>query len=248
MASPRRLSPYIMSDARVAILAGGRATRLRPLTDSMPKSLVVVAGKPFLTHQLELLNRQGIRHVVLCVGHFGELIQRQFGDGTGVGIRIDYSFDGPTLLGTGGAIKRALPLLGENFLVLYGDSYLLTSYARVADCFYRSGKLGCMAVYRNEGRYDRSNVVFTDGVVRVYDKNRRLPEMQFIDYGLSMFNTRAFDTFPPDKSFDLADVVQYLILRGQLAGWEVTDRFYEIGSPAGLLELDRLLNQKDARG
>src|SRR5277367_1413517 len=153
----------------VAILAGGLATRLRPITEKIPKSLVPVAGEPFLSHQLKLLHARGIRRAVLCIGYLGEMIQHDFGS-EAFGVKLDYSFDGEKLLGTGGAIKRALPLLGEEFFVLYGDSYLPIKYAPVAEFFQRSGKLGLMTVYRNEGKYDTSNVVFRDGEIVVYDK------------------------------------------------------------------------------
>lgn len=231
-------------DIPVAILAGGFATRLRPITEKIPKSLISVAGKPFLAHQLELLRSRGLSRVVLCVGYLGEMIQRDFGDGLQSGIRIDYSFDGPKLLGTGGAIKHALPLLGGKFFVLYGDSYLPIEYRPVADFFQHSGKLGCMTVYRNEGRHDTSNVVFRNGEIAVYDKKNRTPEMQHIDYGLSLFKSAAFDSFPADKPFDLAEVMGKLVRERQLAGYEVRERFYEIGSSAGLAELKTLLKSK----
>ena len=231
-------------DISVAILAGGLATRLRPITEKIPKSLVPVAGKPFLAHQLELLYARGLRHAVLCVGHLGEMIERDFGDGSAYGLRLEYSFDGPKLLGTGGAIQRALPRLGREFFVLYGDSYLPLDYRPVAEFFRRSGKLGCMTVYRNEGRYDTSNVVFGDGAIAVYDKKQRLPEMQHIDYGLSLFQAVAFKPYPVDQPFDLATVMTDLVRQQQLAGYEVKDRFYEIGSPAGLAELETLLAPK----
>jgi NDP-sugar pyrophosphorylase family protein len=248
----------------VAILAGGLATRLRPITTKIPKSLIPVAGKPFLAHQLELLRSRGVRRAVLCVGYLGEMIQRQFGDGSAFGVKLDYSFDssrrgdlprrsetktgveadGPRLLGTGGALKRALPLLGREFFVLYGDSYLPVEYRPIAEFFQRSGKLGCMTVYRNEGRYDTSNVVFHNDEIVVYDKQNRVPEMRHIDYGLSLFRATAFDAWPVDESFDLADVMGRLVREKQLAGYEVRQRFYEIGSPAGLAELERLLQSK----
>ncbi len=234
----------LVSNIPVAILAGGLATRLRPITGKIPKSLIPVAGKPFLAHQLELLHSRGLRHVVLCVGYLGEMIQRDFGDGSRFGVRIDYSFDGPKLLGTGGAIKRALPLLGETFFVLYGDSYLPIEYRPVADFFQRSGKLGCMTIYRNEGRHDTSNVVFRSGQIAVYDKKNRTPEMQHIDFGLSLFKSAAFDSFPADKPFDLAEVMGKLVREKQLAGCEVRERFYEIGSPTGLVELEVLLKKQ----
>jgi NDP-sugar pyrophosphorylase family protein len=232
------------SDIPVAILAGGLATRLRPITEKIPKSLVVVAGKPFLAHQLELLRSRGIRRAVLCVGYLGEMIQRDFGDGSATGVRLDYSFDGPQLLGTGGAIKRALPLLGDEFFVLYGDSYLPAEYRAIADFFQRSGKPGCMTVFRNEGRYDTSNVVFRDGEIVVYDKKNRSPQMRHIDYGLSLFQAPVFDACVPDRPFDLAEVMGRLVREKQLAGFEVPERFYEMGSPAGLAELESLLQSK----
>jgi NDP-sugar pyrophosphorylase family protein len=230
-------------DIPVAILAGGLATRLRPITEKIPKSLVPVAGKPFLAHQLELLRSRGIRRAVLCIGYLGKMIQRDFGD-EAFGVKLDYSFDGEKLLGTGGAIKRALPKLGEEFFVIYGDSYLPLDFAPVAEFFHRSGKLGLMTVYRNEGKYDASNVVFADGEIKIYDKKAKLPEMRHIDYGLSLFKASVFEKFPADEKFDLADVMQKLVREKQLAGYEVPERFYEMGSPAGLAELETLLQSK----
>jgi NDP-sugar pyrophosphorylase family protein len=231
------------SDIPVAILAGGLATRLRPITEKIPKSLVSVAGRPFLAHQLELLHARGIRRAVLCIGYLGEMIQRDFGDGRAFGIRLDYSFDGPKLLGTGGALKRALPLLGDEFFVLYGDSYLPVDYRPIADFFRHSGKLGLMTVYRNEGRYDTSNVVFLDGEIAVYDKKKRVPEMRHIDYGLSLFKASVFESYSAGQPFDLAEVMGKLVREKQLAGYEVRERFYEMGSPAGLAELESLLSR-----
>ena len=227
----------------VAILAGGLATRLRPITEKIPKSLVPVAGRPFLAHQLEMLHARGIRHAILCIGYLGEMIQCDFGS-EAFGIRLDYSFDGEKLLGTGGAIKRALPKLGEEFFVLYGDSYLPIQYVPVADVFHRSGKLGLMTVYRNEGKYDASNVVFRDGEIIVYDKKVKLPEMRHIDYGLSLFKSSVFDVYPADENFDLAEVMGCLVREKQLAGYEVLERFHEMGSPGGLAELETLLQSK----
>ena len=233
-----------LSNLPVAILAGGLATRLRPLTEKIPKVLLPVAGKPFLAHQLELLHAQGIRKVVLCVGFLGELVQQEFGDGSAWGMKLEYSFDGPALLGTGGALKQALPKLGEQFFVLYGDSYLPLPFAPVAEFFQRSGRQGLMTVYENRGQYDTSNVWFADGEIKVYDKQRRLPEMRHIDYGLSLFRAAAFAGFPDGRPLDLAAVMQRLLAQGQLAGFEVRERFYEIGSHAGLAELETLLARK----
>lgn len=231
-------------DIPVAILAGGLATRLRPITEKIPKSLVPVAGRPFLAHQLEMLYARGVRRAVLCIGHLGEMIERDFGDGRAYGVHLEYSFDGPKLLGTGGALKRALPRLGAEFFVLYGDSYLPIEYQPVAECFRQSGQAGLMTVYRNEGLYDTSNVVFRNGIIEVYDKKHRLPEMRHIDYGLSLFQASVFDDYAADQAFDLAEVMGRLVREKQLAGYEVTQRFYEMGSPSGLAELETLLSSK----
>jgi NDP-sugar pyrophosphorylase family protein len=230
-----------LANIPVALLAGGLATRLRPLTEKVPKVLIPVAGQPFLAHQLRLLRDQGIRRVVLCLGHLGEMVVKEFGDGRDWGIQLDYSFDGPKLLGTGGALRQALPKLGEEFFVLYGDSYLTVPFAPIAECFHRSGQRGLMTVYRNEGLYDTSNVVFRDGRIAIYDKKVRLPEMLHIDYGLSLFKASVFAERPADQVFDLADVMRQLVAQSDLAGYEVPERFYEIGSPAGLAELEALL-------
>ena len=236
-----------LSNIPVAILAGGLATRLRPLTEKIPKVLLPVAGKPFLAHQLELLRRQGLRRAVLCLGYLGEMVVSQFGDGRDWGMQLEYSFDGPTLLGTGGALRRALPRLGEAFFVLYGDSYLTASFGPVAQAFEESGQLGLMTVYRNEDLYDTSNVLFRDGRIVLYDKTARLPEMRHIDYGLSLFRASVFEEWPEKARFDLAEVMRRLVAQGELAGFEVRERFYEIGSPAGLAELERLLSSAPHR-
>lgn len=226
----------------VVILAGGLATRLRPITETIPKSLVTLAGRPFLAHQLELLHARGVRRVIMCVGFLGEAIREKFGK-KAYGINLDYSFDGDKLLGTGGAIKRALPLLGDHFFVLYGDSYLPIEWQPVADSFHRTGKFGLMTVYRNDDKYDKSNVVFHDGTVLRYDKKSKVEEMRHIDYGLSIFKSSVFKKYPDGQFLDLADVMTTLISDGQLAGYEVIERFYEMGSLAGLSELETILSQ-----
>jgi NDP-sugar pyrophosphorylase family protein len=225
----------------VAILAGGMATRLRPHTDTIPKLLVEVAGEPFFSHQLRLLKGAGLDRIVLCVGHLGDQIVERYGNGADWGVTIDYSFDGPRLLGTAGALIRALPLLGGAFYVLYGDSYLPMDYRAAGERFRSEGKLGLMTVYENQGRYDSSNVWFEDGKIRAYDKKSPLPQMHHIDYGLGVFQAAAFEGFPSGAVVDLAAVQGSLVSRGELAGLEVSGRFYEIGSPAGLEELNRLL-------
>ena len=226
----------------VVILCGGLATRLRPLTEKIPKALVEVAGRPFLEHQLELLKRNAIAEVVLCVGYLGEMIEQRYGDGKTLGVRVRYSFDGPKLLGTGGAIKKASKLLPDAFFVLYGDSYLTVEYQAVAAAFHEAGKPALMTVYANADAWDKSNVWFDNGRIRLYSKREKRPEMRCIDYGLMICTKQIFDDFPNDVPFDLADTLENLSRKGELAGYEVNQRFYEIGSPAGLAELDQLLS------
>jgi len=228
-------------DLPVALLAGGLATRLRPVTEKIPKLLVEVAGEPFFNHQLRLLRAAGLTRVVLCVGHLGEQIVDQYGNGSGWDMHLDYSFDGPKLLGTGGALIRALPKLGDAFYVLYGDSYLPCDYRAVGRSFLDSGKLGLMTVFENREAYDASNVWFEDGRIRLYSKQEKLPQMRHIDYGLGVFRAAAFAGCARDAVVDLATVQTDLCRRGELAGCEMRERFYEIGSPAGLNELDQLL-------
>ena len=225
----------------MAILAGGLATRLRPVTETIPKLLVDVAGEPFFSHQLRLLKAAGLTRLVLCVGHLGEQIVERYGDGSRWGVRISYSFDGDKLLGTGGALIRALPELGDAFYVLYGDSYLPVDYGAVGEFFLQCGQPGLMTVFENHGRYDISNVWFEDGEIRAYEKRTPLPQMRHIDYGLGLFRRVAFDGLPRDAVIDLAEVQKALVSRHQLAGYEIRQRFYEIGSPEGLSELDQLL-------
>jgi NDP-sugar pyrophosphorylase family protein len=220
----------------VAILAGGLATRLGNVTGSIPKSLLDVGGKPFAVHQLDLLRRNGFQNFVFCVGHMGDQIESCLGNGSRWGVNISYAYDGPTLRGTGGALINALPFLETTFLVLYGDSYLDCDYASVLNAFYSSKRLGLMTVFKNHDQWDKSNVVFQDGKIRRYDKKLRVPAMEHIDYGLGILRAQAIQGYPVGSTLDLAKVYQDLIERDQLAGFEVVERFYEIGSLAGLEE------------
>jgi NDP-sugar pyrophosphorylase family protein len=225
----------------VAILAGGLATRLRPLTETIPKALIEVAGEPFIAHQLRLLRRNGIRRAVLCTGYLGEMLRSYVGSGERFHMDVQYSPDGPILLGTGGALRNALPLLGDAFLVLYGDSYLPCNYADVQAAFTRSGKLGLMTVFRNEGSWDASNVEFTEGRLLAYDKQNRTGGMRHIDYGLGALRASALAAVPPGTCYDLALVYRDLLRAGDLAAYEVTERFYEVGSHEGIRDLTEYL-------
>lgn len=238
----------MLTSIPIAILAGGLATRLRPLTERIPKALVEVAGRPFVDWQLELLATAGLQRVVFCVGYLGEMVEAHVGNGARFGLDVAYSYDGPKLLGTGGALKRALPLLGEKFLVLYGDSYLPIDYTAVADEFLKSGKPALMTVLKNEDRWDSCNVWMDGEEIRVYDKKARRPEMQHIDYGLTAFRSEVFSRSNAE-TFDLAEVMSELVLKKEMSAFEVAERFYEIGSPPGIADLDAYLlpeNRKPA--
>jgi NDP-sugar pyrophosphorylase family protein len=225
----------------VCILAGGLGTRLKERVRATPKPLLAVAGKPFLDHQLRLLSAHGVRRVVLCVGYLGELIERQIGQALH-GIEIDYSYDGPGLDGTLGAIRRASPLLGERFLVLYGDTYLRIDYRAVGQAWLKSGKLAVMSVLRNEDRWEPSNAVLRNGMVVKYDKRDHSTQMRWIDYGLGGLSEQAVALAPESES-DLSGLYSLLAARGELLGFEAEQRFYEIGSPAALAETDAFLRE-----
>lgn len=225
----------------VVILAGGLATRLRPLTEAMPKALIKINNEPFINHQLRLLKRHGIQDVVLCVGYLGEMIEEHLGNGSKLGIHIRYSYDGKKLLGTAGAIKKALPLLGDVFFVMYGDSYLACDYSAVKDAYAKLKKPGLMTVFRNLGQWDKSNIEYFDGEIVTYDKENHSKNMHYIDYGLGIFSKQAFTIVPEKEQYDLAVLYQALLARKQLAAYEVHKRFYEIGSFAGIKELEYYL-------
>lgn len=227
-----------------AILAGGMATRLRPITQKIPKALVEVAGQPFILHQLALLRRKGLKRFVICAGYLSEQIVEVVGDGQAFGVQVTYSFDGPTLLGTGGALKKASSLLDDDFLVLYGDSYLDCDYQATYEAFKISGQPGLMTVFRNESRWDTSNIIFVNGRIVAYDKVNLTPEMKYLDYGLSVLQRDVLAQIPDHQPYDLAQLYQALLKQNKLAGIEVMQRFYEIGSPHGLAETEAYLKNR----
>jgi NDP-sugar pyrophosphorylase family protein len=232
------------------ILAGGLGTRMRPMTEAMPKALLPVLGRPFADWQLGQLAEQGVERVVYCVGYRADELAAHVGDGSRFGLSVDYSDDGPQLLGTAGAIRLALDrgMLDDAFFLLYGDSYLPVRFAEVEEAWTRAGAPALMTVLRNESRWDRSNCIYRDGRVVLYDKSRpadRRSEMRWIDYGLSVLTRSAVGDRVPRSAFaDLAEVQRDLSVAGALAGMEVHERFYEAGSVAGLRELEEYLGVK----
>jgi NDP-sugar pyrophosphorylase family protein len=227
--------------APVCILAGGLGTRLGSAVRDTPKPLLPVAGEPFLLHQLRLLAAHGARRAVLCVGYRGEQIEQAIGRRR-FGIELAYAHDPPDLAGTAGALRGALDLLDDRFLVLYGDTYLRVDYEAVDRAHRHSGRPALMTVLRNDGRWDASNAVYRDGMVLRYDKAAPTPDMRWIDYGLGVL-TAAVLQRDLDEA-DLAAVYRSLAQRGELAGYEATERFYEIGTPAALAETDAFLAEQ----
>ena len=222
---------------QVVILAGGAATRLRPLTETVPKSMLPVSGKPFLEHQIALLRSHGISNIVLCVGYLAHMIMDYFEDGSKFGVRLVYSQEGELLLGTGGAVRNAAPLLEEDFAVTYGDSYLMIDYSDLFRTFRDSGLPATMVVYRNEDRWDRSNVVVEGGKVAFYNKGERPPNTVYIDAGLSVFRKQTLCLLPSENPVGLDRLLHDLTKLNLLGAYETQQRFYEIGSFSGLQEL-----------
>jgi MurNAc alpha-1-phosphate uridylyltransferase len=227
----------------IAILAGGLATRLGSLTERIPKSLIEVNGRPFIDWQLDQLVTAGYSRFVLCVSHKSDQIRSHLGDGSRWAVDIQYSYDGEMQLGTGGAIKNALPMLGQSFAVIYGDSYLPIKYSAVEEEFLGCGLKGLMTIYANCNEFDNSNVEYSHGVLINYDKTTNDSRMKHIDYGLTYFQARAFDKFLEASSFDLSDVYNQLLKEKEVYGFEVDDRFYEIGSLQGIDDFSSYLRK-----
>lgn len=216
---------------------GGIGTRLN--LPELPKSMADVHGKPFFSYQLELMSRQGIKRFVFCAGHLGEVVEKHFGDGTRYGVDIEYSYDGPEPLGTAGAVRKALPLLDEDFFVLYGDSFMNADFRELACAYEKAageGAAGLMAVFLNEGLFDQSNVILEDGELIKYEKGCADEAMCYIDYGVAVLSREAVEEIPEGRSADLSDVYTRLVNEGRMAACEVPDRFYEIGRPESLDE------------
>ena len=232
------------------ILAGGRATRMRPLTDTIPKALIPIDGRPFVDHQLDWLAGHGVTDVVLCVGYRADAIRAHVGDGARHGLRVRFVDEGEDLRGTAGALRLALDegALDESFLLTYGDSFLPIDFAAVFQAFTACGQPALMTVFRNDGRWDKSNAIFDGRMVTLYDKQRQgrpAADFTYIDYGLSALERRVIaDEIAPGARADLAALFNALSVRGALAGLEVAQRFYEIGSPAGLEDFEEWARQK----
>ena len=234
------------SELQAVILAGGLGTRLRPLTETIPKAMVPVLGRPFIDRQIELLKGGGVDDLVICAGHLGEAIERHLGDGRRLGVRIEYSYDGPRLLGPAGALKRARKYLGDTFFVTYGDAYLRAPYRKVMGALVGSGGLGLMAVYRNENRHGASDVDVRRGMVVSYDKTSGGRGFSWINYGLTALRREALDFIPQGRACGEEEFYGVLIARKQLLAFPVTKRFYEIGTLESLAEFERFVARQVA--
>jgi NDP-sugar pyrophosphorylase family protein len=228
---------------KIAILAGGLGTRLGLLTKDTPKSMVRICGKPFLEYQLELLKKNNLKEIILCVGHLKDEIKRYSGTGSRFGMRIEYSEEEKPL-GTAGALRNAENLLGDDFLVLNGDSYLAINYREVIERYKLGNKLGLMVVYKNNNKYDKSNVLVNNGLVVEYNRSIQSPDMVYIDCGLSVLNKKALVFIPYGEFFQLDSVYSELIRRQELAAFEIKTRFYEVGSKSGLEDFKKLVEKK----
>lgn len=228
---------------QLVILAGGLATRLFPLTSKVPKSILEINKRPFLEYQLELLKEYEIKDVLLCLGYKGELIKNHFGDGKKFGVNLSYSFDGEKLLGTAGALKKAYKILNDNFILMYGDSYLPYDYWKIEEAFKNSEKLSLMVVYKNQNRFDKSNILIADDLVKVYDKTLKGENLEYIDAGLSILKKEVLSLVPEDEPFDLQELYKTLISEQEMLAYEVKQRFYQIGSLEGLEEFKNLVEK-----
>lgn len=231
---------------QIVILAGGLGTRLKAVAGNLPKALVPVAGRPFIERQLELLRKNGIRDILICVGYRGEMIEERMGNGQAFGLNIRYSREAPDkLLGTGGALVNALPLLNDIFMVIYGDSYLPADYAKVARAFDAAQTPAMMCVFHNDNKWDRSNVKIENGLVVCYSKKNGGAGFSYIDYGLSVYRKSVMEAYAKaGMPLDLAQIQSDLVARRQLKACLVEERFYEIGKPAGLAELEAYFKAK----
>ena len=229
---------------QIVILCGGKATRLYPLTKKIPKSMIRLEGKPFLEQQLDLLKKNRIFDIVLCVGYKAEQIKKYFGDGKNFGVEIKYSSDKKKLLGTGGALKKAENLLEDSFLVMWGDSYLPFNFQKAIKFFKKSNKPGMMIVFKNLNKYEPSNVEVKNNLVKSYSKKRKTKKMKYIDYGISIYRKEVLKHLPKNQICDLTKLQQALIKKRQLLAYPAEKRFYQIGSPDGFEELKNYIKRK----
>jgi D-glycero-D-manno-heptose 1,7-bisphosphate phosphatase len=230
---------------QVVILAGGMGTRIRSLSQNLPKALIPVDGRAFIEHQFDLLRGYGLHRVLLCVGHGGDQIRRHVGDGSGFGMQVDYSEEDPSaLMGTGGALLNAWSKLDDVFMVLYGDSYLPFDFGAMAQAWAKLRSPVLMSVYRNLNQWDPSNTIIADGRVVRYDKHLKPGEAPYIDYGVTIYKKEVFAPYRGSPlPIDLAVILSDAVKRDAVASYTTAQRFYEIGKPEGFQSLENLLRK-----
>jgi NDP-sugar pyrophosphorylase family protein len=226
---------------QIAIIAGGLGTRLGPITKNTPKSMIMISGKPFIEHQMQLLKKAGIDNIVLCLGHQSELIQDYCGDGSKFGLNIKYSCESNPL-DTAGALKLASHLLEDYFFTLYGDSYILVDFYEMLTRLLSKNKLALMSVYKNSNQFDRSNTIIENDVVTYYNKEKS-EGCNYIDYGVNLFNKDVLRFVPENTSYSLGTLFAKLIEQKELLAYQVEKRFYEIGSFYGLKEFSKYIEE-----
>jgi N-acetyl-alpha-D-muramate 1-phosphate uridylyltransferase len=236
-----------LSRMQAVILAGGLGTRLRPLTLKKPKAMVEVLGKPFLEYELLHLKRNGFEDFVLCVGYKSEQIREYFRDGTSLGVSLIYSSDGERQLGPVGALKKASRLLRDEFMVIYGDSFLMMDYPGFKADFRTSGKLAMMSVLENRNSYGRSDVVVENGLVTEYNKTKQSPQMVWINFGATMLRKGALDIVEEGSEMGEERFYNELIVRRELAAFITFKRFNEIGTLDGLGQFEKFLKENGGR-
>ncbi len=238
---------FLLKKMQVVVLLGGLGTRLREVGSDLPKAMLDVHGKPFFYYQLQLMKRYGLKDYIFCIGHKREAIKAYFLNGRQFGVKIRYSHDGRNLLGTGGALKKALPLLKEDFILIYGDSYMDVDYSELIYNYFRSkneqNKKGLMAVFKNKNQFGKSNVIFKNGRLLKYDKKNFSSKMEYIDYGISMLDKSILKQIPKDRYMDLSDIYHKLVENKLMSGYEIRNRFYEIGTSFSLTEFKKFIYQ-----
>jgi len=229
---------------QIVILCGGLATRLGNLAKNTPKSMMEINSKPFLEHQIEKLKKQGLKDIVLCVGHLSRQIEEYFGNGKKFGVKIKYSYDGEKQLGPIGAVKNAESLLDDDFFIMYGDSYLSVDFQKAYSDFKKTNKSALMVVYKNQDKYDKSNLIVDNNMVIGYGAEDKTKEMIFIDYGTSVLSKKTLESVPENTMYSTGEFFSELIKKNQLCAYEAKKRFYHIGNLEALEELEKYIKNQ----
>jgi len=224
-------------------MAGGLATRLRPLTEDTPKSLILIEGKPFLQYQIELLNRNGIKEIVLCLGYMGNKIEDYFGNGNRFGVKIKYSYE-DNLLGTGGALKLVEPHLDEHFFLIWGDSYVRLDYQEMYAFHIKNDRKFevTMAIFYNIRNYDKSNIAYEHGKIKKYEKHSK-DVLKYIDAGIMVINKELLERIPVSRVFQIEEIFSQLAKQEKIQPFLIKKRYYEIGSIKGLNQFKKFINR-----